>query len=208
LKKLFYPKAKRAILLLALFCGLLNVQAQEKSFMKLEAEVGPILFSGSENLSFFFNVEPQFDFSENTVIGLRIGLAINPQKFEITDPSQFDIDWENDNGLISFVPTFDYYFLKDDFRPYLGVGVGYYLLSDIDVSQTGSNPNQGIIEVGVKNKVGFLFRGGIALNKLRFGLEYNLVPKADIEIPNGHVIGKAESSYLGLSIGYTLGVGK
>lgn len=198
----------KTILLISLLFCLHTVKAQEKSYMKLSIEAGPILFSDSDNLSFFLNVEPKFKFSENTAIGLKIGLAINPQSFEINDVTQFFIDEENDNGLFSIAPTIDYLFNENDFRPYLGLGVGFYILSDIDVSTTARNPSNDLYVVSVNNQVGFLFRGGFELDKLRFGLEYNLVPKTDIKIPNGQVIGTAESSYLGLSFGYTFGVGK
>ena len=44
----------------------------------------------------------------------------------------------------------------------------------------------------------------IGKEKIRFGLEYNLILKTDIEIPNGQIIGTVDNSYLGLSIGFTI----
>ncbi len=64
------------------------------------------------------------------------------------------------------------------------------------------------MEGSVNNQVGFLLRGGFELGKTRLGLEYNFIPKADIEIPNGQIIGTVDNSYFGLSIGFTIGGGK
>ena len=60
----------------------------------------------------------------------------------------------------------------------------------------------------VKNQLGFLIRGGLEIKNLRYGLEYNFMPQADIKIPNIQTIGTIDNSYLGLSIGYTFGRGK
>jgi hypothetical protein len=48
-----------------------------------------------------------------------------------------------------------------------------------------------------------LIRGGIELGKFRLALEYNLIPKSDLEI--GESI---DNSYFGASIGFFVGGGK
>ena len=57
-------------------------------------------------------------------------------------------------------------------------------------------------------QIGFLLRGGLEIGKIRCGLEYNLISKADIKMPNGQIIGTVNNSYLGLFIGFTIGGGK
>jgi len=73
-----------------------------------------------------------------------------------------------------------------------------------------SNRNGSIdIQSGsVNNQLGLLLRGGLELGNTRFGLEYNFIPKSDIEISNSQIVGTVDNSYLGLSIGFTLGTGK
>jgi len=231
--KRFYFNNKSAVLksilllTIVLFC-LFNVSAQEEPNIKLKIETGFLWASDEEssklldeeNLGLFFRIEPTLKTSKNTVIGLRIGLAVNTQKIEDFDPLEFYF-YRNissgiiqfidpDNRIISFVPTFDYYFIENNFRPYLGLGVGYYFLTNYTgVSRRDvANPSEDLIEINVKNQIGFLLRGGLDLGKLIVGLEFNYIPKADIEIPNGQIIGTVDNSYIGLSIGYAIEMGK
>lgn len=107
----------------------------------------------------------------------------------------------NDNAVISFMPTFDYYLNENHTRPYFGFGLGYYLFSSVIIA----NPFENVTEGSVNNQLGFLLRGGLELGKTTLGLEYNFIPKADIKIPNGLTIGTINNSYFGLSIGFTIG---
>ena len=185
---------------IVVFFYLFGLNAQ----VKLKVEPGVLLETDSENLGLLLNIEPHVKASEKTVIGLRFGIAVNPQKINIDNDSSFFIDELDDNGIISFVPTFDYYFNINRIKPYLGLGTGYYVFNNIDVS----NRNTAItVEGNVKNQLGFLIRGGLQLGNTRFGLEYNFIPKADIKIPDDQIIGTIDNSYLGLSIGFII-VGK
>ncbi|MEP1116524.1 hypothetical protein [Ekhidna sp.] len=179
--------------------------------MNLAIEAGFIPFSSSENIGLFLNVEPQVKVSNNTLVGLRIAVTINSQTYESKDESQFIIDnIEYENGFLSIVPTFSYslnealLWDKYIFRPYIGLGVGPYLLANyVDIFQIGT-VNSSYVEVPVHYQIGLLFRSGFELGKSRLGLEYNFISKADIEIPSGQKIGTVNSSYLGLSIGFTI----
>ena len=71
-----------------------------------------------------------------------------------------------------------------------------------------ADPSEEVLDVSVKNQIGFLVRGGLEVRKFIVGLEINYIPTADIEIPNGHIIGTVDNSYIGLSIGYEIGVRK
>ncbi len=211
--KFFYNKSvmpkKVLSLIILLFC-LFSVNAQENSIFKLRIETGFLAFSVSENLGLFLNVEPNLKFSENTAIGLRIGVRLNSQNIENIDIFQFNTDDESENGTLSFIPTFDYYFNKVNYRSYLGLGLGiHFLPNPIEVFPVViANPSENILEGSVNKRVGLLLRGGFELDNLRFGLEYNFVPKTDIEIPNGQIIGTVDTSYLGLSVGFIIGGGQ
>ena len=186
---------------LLLLFGLCNLNAQ----VQFRIEPGVLLKTESENIGILFNIEPNIDISKNSVIGLRFGVSINSQKFETNRDSQFFIDEKNDNAVISFVSTFDHYLNEKRYRPYLGLGIGYYLLSSIDVTTFA---NENVLEGTIKNQLGLLLRGGLELGNTRFGLEYNLIPKANIEILNNQEVGNVSNSYFGVSVGFQLGYGK
>lgn len=196
--KKYCPKEK-LLQIITLFY-LLNLNAQ----VTLRIEPGVLLETDSNNLGLLLNIEPKVKASENTVIGLRFGIAINPQKIRLDDSLPYFIDEMDDNAVISFVPTYDYYFNNKYHRPYVGFGLGYYLFNDIDVSNRNSG-SLNVLEGNVKNQLGFLLRGGLEIGNTRYGLEYNFMPKADIKIPDGQTIGTINNSYLGLSIGFKIG---
>lgn len=193
--------------MLAILASLSSISAQKESNVRLLAETGLLGLSDADNLGLFLNLEPKLKVFENAFIGLRIGVVINAQKFEHYDISQFNIDTAADNGGMAFALTFDYYLNENDLRPYLGVGAGPYLLANyVDVSRViPSPPSEDTFEVKVNNQLGFLIRGGVESRNLRFGIEYNLISKADLKSPNEEPIGIVNNSYLGLSIGFVIG---
>jgi len=157
-----------------LFC-LFKLSAQKESNIKLKIEAG-LLWDWVEGKSYlsgpFIYLEPKLKTSKNTIIGLRIGAAETTQRILSSDPTKFYIDnfFDNDNSnsIFSFVPTFDYYFNLNNFRPYLGFGIGYYFLTTTkDVFAIASSSE--LLEVSVNNKVGFLLRGGFNLHKVKAG---------------------------------------
>jgi hypothetical protein len=199
----FYNKnatlKKKLFLIIVLFC-LLNLNAQ----VALRIETGLLIENNSDNLGLLLNLEPKVKISKNAVIGMRFGMALNSQKFKNIDRSQFLIDNLDDYGVLSFIPTFDYYLNENKYRPYIGLGLGYYLFFD-DLDVLTPNGSTEVLKGSTKNQVGFLLRGGFEVGNIRYGLEYNLIPKADIKMPNGQIIGSVNNSYLGLSIGFTIG---
>ncbi|MEM9649375.1 MAG: hypothetical protein AAF969_12920 [Bacteroidota bacterium] len=182
-------------------CCLQQVLAQDDSNIKLNLEPGILLKTKSESLGFLINVEPSIAVSVRCVIGLRFGLAINPHRFENNNSSQFSFDKETDHAVLSFVPTYNYYLNENYNRPYVGLGVGYYVVSAIDIA----NPSEDVSEGSTKNQIGFMTRGGMEFGRTKIGLEYNFIPKADVSIPNGQTIGKIATGYLGLAIRFTMG---
>lgn len=208
-----------SIILLFCFC---NSFAQEQGNMKLKIETGFDL--GKPGV--FLNIEPKIKSSESTVFGLRFGIVAysgsNNVSTANTQTTGNNVDFEytvsetSGNGIISFVPTFDYYlnesiFLdRHFFRPYLGLGIGYYILGTyLEVTQRDiANAMEEEVRGRISNQIGFLFRAGIELERLIIGLEYNFTPKADIDLPNGETIGTIDLSFVGLSLGFTIGLRK
>jgi len=124
-------------------------------------------------------------------------------------------NYSSNNKAYSFTPTFDYYFSQNKFRPYLGIGVGYNFLNTSKRAFNRWTPADGL-QLGIDNKIGFLFRGGFDLHDVMFGntdlskfsvgLEFDYIQKADVEIPNGQKIGTMNNSYVGLAVGYRIGL--
>ncbi|MFK7770807.1 MAG: hypothetical protein AB8F94_01665 [Saprospiraceae bacterium] len=224
--KLFYLNNKSALLRIILLSliswfNLFNLNAQKETSIKLKIETG-ILWDAVEGKiylsGFFFNIEPKLKTSKKIFIGLRFGAAFNTQRILISDsPPFFNINASGGNGVISIVPTFDYFFTKKKIRPYLGLGFGYYFLNTSKKAfANGSSSN--LLELNVNNQIGFLIRGGFNLHKLvigrydlskfTIGLEWNFIPKANVEILNGQKIGTIVNSNIALSIGYIFGNAK
>ncbi|MFK8104062.1 MAG: hypothetical protein AB8G15_16130 [Saprospiraceae bacterium] len=200
----------RICLLITLLLSLMQLNAQEKNNLKIAIEAGILpLAPNSEKLAFFLTLEPKLRVFENTFLGLRCGATLNSHTFDNKDNTQFNISDEGESAVVSFVPNFDYYFDGNSLGFYAGVGLGFYLMSDIDVSRAiVINTSEDVFEIRVNKRIGLLLRGGVEFGKLRFGLEYNFIPKATIEIPNEQVIGTVTNRYLGLSVGLMIGVGK
>ena len=220
-----YRKAmlKAIITLIILLVSLFNLNAQEKGDIKLKIEIG-ILFDAVEGSFFlsgaFFNLEPKLNVSKNTVIGLRIGAASNSQRILTINPNQFFVNNENENAgnsAVSFIPTIDYYLNNKNIRPYLGFGIGYYILNTSKEGFFMANLFDGQ-ELSINNKIGFLFRSGFDLgkfivwgfdfSKFSVGLEFNYIPKTDVEFSDGELIGTIANSNIALAIGYTITSGK
>ncbi len=201
---------RKLLLPICLWCGLVQLNAQESVNLKLGIEAGILpLSEDTENLGLFLNVEPKINIFENTFLGVRFGLVINSHVFENSNSFEYLIEESFDNAIFSFVPTIDYYLNDNQYRPYIGGGVGLHLQANpIEVFPITSSFSEAVIDGKVKKRIGFLVRGGFETGKLRIGIEYNFVPKVDIEIPNGEIVGTVENHYVGLSIGVMFGGGK
>ena len=163
---------QKNLFIIPLLCCLIHLNAQDRSKITLRIEPGALIATASENLSILLNVEPKIKISDHSVIGMRFGAALNAHKYNNIDPEKFFIS-DDDNAIMSLVPTYDYFFNQQQYRPYLGIGIGYYIFSYSDVFQVGA---AGRLEGQVKNQVGGMLRAGFEGGKTRIGLEYNLVP--------------------------------
>ncbi len=106
--------------------------------------------------------------------------------------------------------TFDQYLgqANSKFQPFIGGGLSYYKLSGVSDIATQDNPNVNFTsDTKIKGQIGLLLRGGFESGKFRLGLEYNFIPKSDLQIPNGEILGRVKDSYFGVSLGFTFGGG-
>lgn len=133
-----------------------------------------------------FSLEPKYNLTDNSNIGLRIGAAASVSE------SDTEVD-----ANINILATYDYYFNSENSStsPFLGAGLGWYVLGDINDSSDST--------INLGEQFGGVIRGGIELGKLRLTLEYNLLPKSKLEHGESR-----KNSYFGASIGFYVGGGK
>ncbi|TNJ45401.1 hypothetical protein KFZ70_06170 [Tamlana fucoidanivorans] len=171
---------KLLIIVLGVF-GILSINAQEEGKFRVGLDLGYVFENDGGAL---FSVEPKYNITDNSNIGLRLGSAAS-------------LGIKDADYNISILGTYDYYFSSENSStsPFLGIGLGYFALSDI------GGPGGDVINLG--EQFGALVRGGVELGKFRMTLEYNILPKSDLEF--GESI---KNSYLGASIGFYVSGGK
>jgi hypothetical protein len=173
------------VVIIIIVFGISNMSSQEKDKFRMGLDLGWAFASGGGGG--IFDLEPKYNITDHSNVGLRIGIA--SRVGDIEGDAKLDAN-------ISFLGTYDHYFpiKNSSSAPFLGGGLGLYILggteNDTDSSFIG-------------NQFGILIRGGIELGKLRLSLEYNILPKSDLEV------GKSvKNSYFGASIGFYVGGGK
>ncbi|MFT4610708.1 MAG: hypothetical protein ACJA1H_000065 [Glaciecola sp.] len=177
-------KMKNLLLFITIITFSFNSNAQEKDKFRFGIDLGYVFANGGGGL--LFDLEPKFNITDNSNVGLRIGVASSVA--DIEDSINFDI-----NGNI--LGTYDHYFGSNkSIVPFLGGGLGVFILGGSDdINDDGFAGTQ----------IGGMVRGGIELSKFRIALEYNIIPKSDL------VIGQSvKNSYFGASIGFYIGGGK
>lgn len=180
--------------------------SQKWDNLSLAAEIGAPIGSTSENLSFFVNLEPKLNVSENLLMGVRISCVVNSQTFIENNRLQYLFEDKYDHGFLSTVPTLDYFWFFKKATPYVGIGIGPYLLANYaDVTEIGSANPDDLLQITIDYQFGALVRGGVEVGKARFCVEYNFVPDVKIATLEGDHIGNVESSYLGVSFGWLFG---
>jgi outer membrane protein W len=174
---------KKLLIITFAIIGIISVNAQEEGKFRVGLDLGYVFANDGGAL---FSIEPKYNITDNSNIGLRLGSAASI--------GSSDSDWNS-----SILGTYDYYFNSQNSStsPFLGIGLGYFALGDIG----GGGPAGVAINLG--DQFGALVRGGVELGKFRIALEYNIIPKSDLEI--GESI---KNSYLGASIGFYVGGGK
>ncbi len=174
--------------------GLTNVNAQEKGKIRVGLDLG--YSGGSGGGGVLVNIEPKYNISDNMNVGLRLGAAAFARSLE-GNGAEVDLDVAT-NG--NYLATFDYYFNNGNssLAPYLGAGLGIYSLAKANFSSAGTSAT-----VRAENEFGGMVRGGVEIGKFRLGVEYNIVPKTDLDAGVS-----SKNSYLGVSLGFYVGGGK
>lgn len=199
---------KKIILLTLITLAVANGYSQEKGKLRVGLDFGYVPASGGGGG--LISLEPKFNINENMNVGLRLGgaavvrdLVSNDEEEEISAKAA---------GISSILGTYDYYFHKSgsgsSFAPFIGGGIGYYSLANVEVDEDDSDVESSEYNPSVASKFGGVIRGGFEWAGFRMGLEYNFIPDSELENLDGEKIGTAKNSYVGISIGFFVGGGK
>ncbi|OXA81581.1 hypothetical protein B0A58_01405 [Flavobacterium branchiophilum NBRC 15030 = ATCC 35035] len=157
---------------------------------------------------FLVSIEPKYNIKDNMNIGLRFGAAAMAKNIQSTTSTTANVDAEIGVNN-SYLLTYDYYFNQSgsSFVPYIGAGAGLFQLANLEINDTNSTTTTTTM-LDATSKTGGLVRGGFEWGKFRMGVEYNFVPKSNIQDLKGTVVGSTDNSYLGIHLGFYIGGGK
>jgi hypothetical protein len=195
---------KKIILLMLITLAVASGYSQKKGGFRVGFDFGYVPTGGGGGG--MFSIEPKYNLTDNMNIGLRLGGAGIARDIQ-NNSGQSTTAKIAANG--SFVGTYDYYFHKsgNSFVPYIGAGVGYYEIANIEFDDSNVNSST-TLNPDSSGQMGGLIRGGFEWAGFRMGLEYNFLPDSDIEDLNGDKVGTAKNAYLGIHIGFFVGGGK
>lgn len=193
---------KKVVLLALMSLAVANGYSQEKGKFRVGLDVGYVPAGGGGGG--LLSLEPKYNIADNMNVGLRLGGAAVVRDLKSTDNEEFTAKVA---GIGSYVGTYDYYFNNSggNFVPYVGGGIGYYTLANVEVDDTADDT---AYSPSVSGVMGGLIRGGFEWAGFRMGLEYNFLPQSDIQDMDGDKVGTAKNAYLGIHIGFFVGGGK
>lgn len=201
--------AIRIVLLVVLNFYFSILCAQDESNFRIAIEAGFSLSeSDSEGVSLLLGLEPKVRLAKRMYAGVRFGFITNTSNYNIQNVARYEFDTRQDNAMIFFTPNLSYYLDKlsykgRDYSFYISSGLGYYLLSGIELLDTNTGNTK---EIDVENRLGLNLRVGFEVQRLKVGLEYNLIPNGELKDvrDNDQKIGELNNSHWAISVGYVL----
>lgn len=193
---------RKIILLVFLTLAFANSYSQKQGGFRVGLDLGYVPTGGGGGG--LLSIEPKYNIKENMNVGLRFGLAGIARDIQENSDESITAKISVNN---SYVGTYDYYFHKSgsSFAPYIGAGVGYYEIANIEFDDSTSSE----VTPDSTGEMGGLIRGGFEWGKFRMGVEYNFVPDSKLQDLNGKVTDvSVANSYVGIHLGFYLGGGK
>lgn len=167
-----------------------TVTAQEFRTFKVGVHAGyAIPSTGGGGLA--FAIEPAYRLSDQIAVGLRYESAATVSTTGGSSQVSF-------NG--SYTVNGNYYFSDNDFRPFAGMGLGWFIPASISTAGVTATPS------GV---FGFYPRVGFDYKHLNVLVDYNLSGKSELVTTFGATSTTTEfkTSYISLKVGFTFGGG-
>lgn len=140
---------------------------------KVDVSIGlalPVGGTGGKTDALFV-IEPKYAVIPQLSVGLRIEAAATLSGVDL-NTGYYNND-ASAKASASYLATGDYYFTNSNLRPFAGAGLGLYHTAGVDI-----NSNNSVIAEGYK--FGGMARAGAEFRHLRFGIEYNFVPKTTV----------------------------
>jgi opacity protein-like surface antigen len=184
-----------SLILVALCLSTVSVYAQDYKKFRVGVGLGYALASGEgAKGGILITGEPGYRISDQILVGLRIEAAVIGRGSVDANNSNVDIDVA---ALGSYAATGQYYFSNNNFRPFVGAGVGIYSLAAVSIdANSGGGTQQDI--AAAANKIGFFPRVGFDLNHFTLSLDYNIIGETD----------NIKNSYIGIRLGGFFGGGR
>jgi hypothetical protein len=178
-------KTKTFILVTLLFSASYAAQAQYtyKPF-RIDAGAGLSFPVTTFGIGILGSVEPQYSIGP-FAIGVRVEYHVE----DIATESNGEVEKYNSAILL----TGDYHFSSDTYRPFVGVGLGSYLLA----ADVGESDYNGYRFFG--QSVGAMLRAGIDMPYFRFALQYHITDSRT------HEDLRINFSYLAISFAVSIG---
>ncbi len=130
---------KKIILFALMALAFTNGYSQEKGKFRVGLDFGYVPAGGGGGG--LLSLEPKYNIADNMNVGLRIGGAAVIRDLVSNNNEEFTAKVA---GIGSYVGTYDYYFHKSgsSFAPYVGGGVGYYTLANVEVDDSSADSEE------------------------------------------------------------------
>ena len=169
--------------LLVVFFALcaLGVNAQDFKPFQLYLGLGYAMPSDGGG-GILFDIEPAYRINDALAVGLRLESAAMAKSVGTEDGKI--------SGVGSYTVNGKYYLSDNNFRPYVGAGLGLFALGSVEVSGGGTT---GGIEAGTT--FGFYPRIGFDAGHFNINVDYNIIGSTQVSS------GDIKNSYIGIRIG-------
>lgn len=186
---------KRLLLAFFLILSAQTILAQQYRPFQLYIGMGYAGSSGNTGSlhGMLFDLEPTVRLNDGVAIGLRLGFAAM-----VADQDAINTEGK---GPASASLNIKYYLSNGRFRPYIGLGYGIFRMLSVTRDQIG-----GSVAHTAGKRYGFYPRVGFDYGHFNFNVDYNLVPKSNIEVSfwDGSVVEtdiRESNNYIGIRVG-------
>lgn len=163
---------RRFLLLVICIAGAVSVKAQSENYQAFKVDIGfgyalPSTDNGQIKGGPTFTIHPHYRLTDDFAVGIRLeGAALSYKDNSLENP---DLKLA---VLASYCATGEYYLSDGRFRPFIGVGAGYFYQTRVS---TDSNTS-GLISYGGNTKFGYFPEVGFEIGHLRVMADYNVLP--------------------------------
>jgi outer membrane protein X len=182
-----------------LFCVLLAVMttsafAQQQGRIRGGLNAGYAIPTGGGGVA--FDAQLGYNITDNMNVGVKWGVAMMGRVSP--DGENASLSFNN-----SYLATFTYFLNNGGrFAPFAGIGLGAYGVASIGAGNAYASVAGG-------TKFGGMLTAGFELGRLRFGVEYNLIPSSDVIYDIGVTPERTSipNSYFAVTLGFVIGRG-